>query len=98
MARCFCVKDDRRVASADLFDQKLRGGEREFAVLLKIQLADPGVKQLDRGSAGGNLRAQISGGGASDALQQRAEEVRIVVEHRFRGGESILAVAFDHVT
>src|ERR1700680_2746818 len=98
MARCFCVENDRCVAGANLFDQELRGGEREFAVLLKRQLAHPGVKQLNRGSACGNLRAQISSCGARDALQQRAEEVRVRVEHCFRGWESILAVAFDHVT
>jgi len=38
------VEDHRRIASANLFDQKLCGGQREFAVLLERQFSNPGVE------------------------------------------------------
>ena len=44
MARCFGVQDDGRVACANFFDQKLRGGQREFAVLVERKFTHPRIE------------------------------------------------------
>ena len=83
---------------SQFFDQKLRCGKFEFAVLLEREFANPGVEQLHRGCSRCNLRFQVDRSGARNPFQQRAKQRGIGVEQRLGGGESILAVAFDHVT
>ena len=75
MAGRLRVENHRRIARANFFDQKLRGGQREFAVLVERQFAHPGVEKLHGGGARGDLRAQIAGRGARDAFQQDCETV-----------------------
>jgi hypothetical protein len=90
MARCFGVENDGRIACADFFDQKLRGRQREFAILLERQFPDPGVKQLHGCRAGSNLRLQVLRCGVRDAFKERAKKVRVGIEQRFRRGNRAL--------
>ncbi len=53
---------------------------------------------MDGCRAGSDLRLQVSSCGVRDALQKRAKKIGVGIEQRFRGRESILAMAFDHVT
>ena len=93
----FGEENHRRFARAKFFDHQLRGGQLEFAVLLEREFADPGIEQLHGCGSRGDLRSQITGRGARDPFEQVAEQFRVGVQHGFRGGKAVLAVAFDHV-
>src|SRR5216683_3008512 len=84
--------------AAETGDDLLDGGEREFFVVWEIQLATPGVEELHGGGASCDLCFQIGNGGLSDAMEECAEELRLVVEETLDGGESFLSLAFHHIT
>src|SRR5260370_35967175 len=83
--------------AAETGDDLLDRGEREFFVVWEIQLATPGVEELHGGGSSSDLCFQIGNGGLSDAMEECAEDLRLVVEETLDGGESFLGLAFYHV-
>src|ERR1700674_550731 len=96
MLRRLCVINhgDR---AAEARDDLLDGGEREVFVVLQIQFAAPGIKQLDSRCPCRDLRLQIRKGCLSDAMEQLVEGFRFMVEETLDCGETLLGLAFHHV-
>ena len=78
MLRGPSVVDDRNGATNRRHDL-LHGGKREIFVVLRVQLAAPGIEQLDGRRARGDLGLQVGNCCPSDAMEQRAEGFRLVV-------------------
>lgn len=60
------INDGNGVAEAG--DHFLDGRENKFGVILKIEFAAPGIKELDSGHTGANLPLEIGNGGLGDAV------------------------------
>src|SRR5260370_38514872 len=83
--------------TAEAGDDLLDGGECEFFVVWEITLATRGVEELHGGGSSCDLCFQIGNGGLSDAMEECAEDLRLVVEETLDGGESFLGFALYHV-
>src|SRR5229473_93956 len=91
------VVDDRNGAT-NRQDDLLHSGKREIFVVLRVQLAAPGIEQLDGRRARGDLGLQIGNRCLSDAMEQRAKGFWLVVQKALYGGETLFGLAFNHVT
>src|SRR5712692_2812056 len=89
---------NERNTSAHSGNDFLDGWKREIPVVLQIQLAAPGVEQLDSGSPRGDLGVQVRNRCLSNAVEQFAEGLRLVVETALGRGKAFLRFAFHHVT
>src|SRR6266704_1280539 len=97
MLLCFRVINHRYCA-AETRNDLLHSGEREVLVVLQIQFAAPGIKQLHGGCPRRDLRLEIEDRGLSDAMKQPAEDFRLAIEETLDGGETFVGLAFHYVT
>src|SRR5208337_790582 len=91
------VVDDGR-AGAQRGNDLTHYREDEVSVIVQVQFAGPGVKELNGGGASGDLSLEIGDGGLGDFRKQVAEDLRFAIEKFFDQGKAVFGAAFDHVT
>ena len=74
-----------------------RVGERELAIIVGVEGADPRVEHLHGVDAGVNLRDQIVGDERSPAVGEAMPGRRIAVHQALGEGEVVRVPAFDGV-
>src|SRR6267378_1731849 len=87
-----------RQSTLSTFAPERATAERKCFVVWEIQLTTPGVEELHGGGSSCDLCFQIGNGGLSDAMEECAEDLRLVVEETLDGCESFLSLAFHHIT
>jgi hypothetical protein len=88
---------NRRHASADGVEDPPRVRQRELAIIVRAQVADPRIEHLHGVDAGVDLRAEIVGDDVGQLLAEAMPGIGMPVHQRLRLGEVVRMSAFDRV-